>query len=66
MSVPLFVTYACRLVCSKLGTHTRAKRKREEMSAVAFRLRQEAARKAADEKAAAKAEEAKQAAAEKK
>merc|ERR1712232_1124612 len=46
---------ALRLAKRKLGTHRRAKRKREEMSAVAFRLRQEAAKKLADEKAAAKA-----------
>lgn len=48
---------ALRLAKRKLGTHRRAKKKREEMSAVAFRLRQEAARKAADEKAAKKEEE---------
>ena len=47
---------ALRLAKRKLGTHSRAKAKREEMSSVAFRLRQEAARKAAEEKAALKSE----------
>merc|ERR1712065_85013 len=46
---------ALRLAKKKLGAHGRAKRKREEMSQVAFRLRQEAARKQAEEKAAAAA-----------
>lgn len=45
---------ALRLAKRKLGTHRRAKKKREEMSGVAFKLRQEAARKAAEEKAARK------------
>lgn len=48
---------ALRLAKRKLGTHTRAKRKREEMSGIAFRLRQEAAKKAAAERAALRAEE---------
>jgi large subunit ribosomal protein L36e len=48
---------ALRLAKRKLGTHTRAKRKREEMSGIAFRLRQEAAKKAAADKAAVRAEE---------
>ena len=46
---------ALRLAKRKLGSHQRAKKKREEMAGVAFRLRQEAARRLAEEKAAAKA-----------
>jgi large subunit ribosomal protein L36e len=46
---------ALRLAKRKLGSHKRAKKKREEMAGVAFRLRQEAARRMADEKAATKA-----------
>ncbi len=48
---------ALRLAKRKLGTHRRAKKKREEMSTVAFRLRQEAARKVAEEKAQKVADE---------
>lgn len=51
---------ALRLAKRKLRTHGRAKRKREEMSAVAFRLRQEAAKKAQEEKAAQKEADEKQ------
>merc|ERR1739847_83788 len=45
---------ALRLAKRKLGTHRRAKRKREEMAGVAFKLRQEASKKAAEEKGALK------------
>ena len=47
---------ALRLAKRKLGSHTRAKRKREEMSQIAFKLRQEAAKKAAAERAQARAD----------
>lgn len=47
---------ALRLAKKKLGAHGRAKRKREEMSQVAFRLRQEAARKEKELREKAKAE----------
>merc|ERR1712232_709491 len=57
---------ALRLAKRKLGTHGRAKRKREEMAGIAFRLRQEAAKKLADEKAQAKKDGAAAAAAAKK
>mmetsp|Transcript_96079 Transcript_96079/g.133326 ORF Transcript_96079/g.133326 Transcript_96079/m.133326 type:complete len:121 (+) Transcript_96079:23-385(+) len=48
---------ALRLAKKKLGSHKRAKAKREEMQGVAFRLRQEAAKKAAQEKEARDAAE---------
>jgi len=50
---------ALRLAKKKLGSHRRAKAKREAMGKVAFRLRQEAARKRQDDEKDEKKEEKK-------